>query len=140
MIPVDVVPRVSAGRLVIGIRIGQSWPQQNLCNNHIIIKGGAHFRSGHEEVVLRGHGQGSDATAVSAEVTQVLVVVQRVVPQCVIISLQRKFRVEIRMMSLGCPLLPEISDTEVYQVTALNLVSTMHRDRQAIMKNGRYRF
>ena len=29
MIPVDVVPRVSAGRLVIGIWIGQSWPQQD---------------------------------------------------------------------------------------------------------------
>ena len=28
MIPVNVVPRVSAGRLVIGIWIGQSWPQQ----------------------------------------------------------------------------------------------------------------
>ena len=27
--PVDVVPRVSAGRLVIGIWTGQSWPQQD---------------------------------------------------------------------------------------------------------------
>jgi len=29
MIPVDVVPRVSAGRQVIGFRIGHSWPQQD---------------------------------------------------------------------------------------------------------------
>ena len=29
MIPVDVVPRVSAGRLVIGFWIGQSWPQHD---------------------------------------------------------------------------------------------------------------
>ena len=29
MIPVDVVPRVSAGRLVIGIWMAQSWPQQD---------------------------------------------------------------------------------------------------------------
>ena len=29
MTPVDVVPRISAGRLVIGIWIAQSWPQQD---------------------------------------------------------------------------------------------------------------
>ena len=36
MIPVDVVPRVSNGRLVIGIWIGQSWPQQDYVTTLIL--------------------------------------------------------------------------------------------------------
>ena len=46
MTPVDVVPRVSAGRLVIGISIGESWPQQDYVTTILLLWQGLAGRGG----------------------------------------------------------------------------------------------
>jgi len=60
MIPVDVVPRVLAGSLVIGIWIGQSWPQQDYVTIVLLLNA----RRTHHGSPSCGNGNGNGSNII----------------------------------------------------------------------------